>query len=198
MAPTQLPPPHLEEREMPEAYTPLSSLVPVAQRSRKRPRTESGSSIDGSSCLPLKPGRVSSSQTRNRPRQSIQRKAPPGARHSPPLPQRPAGRPLGGRGASRPQTPRSRVNAVGLLLRTVDPSLVEDPSLSGDTSLSLAHVVQCLRHMKELASSWHTHGSGNPLPWQEIFPLLYLSSGSGGDVATTTAKSATRERGAAP
>ena len=63
-------------------------------RTRKCPRTESGSSMDGSSCLPLKPGRVSSSQTRNRPRQSIQRNAPPGARHSPPLPQRPAGRPL--------------------------------------------------------------------------------------------------------
>jgi hypothetical protein len=137
MAPTQPPPPHLEEGEVLEAYTPLSVLVPVAQRSRKRPRTESGSSMDGSSCLPLKPGRVSSSQTRNRPRQSIQRSAPPGGRHSPPLPQRPAGGPLGGSGASRPQPPRSRVHAVGLLLRTVDPSLLENPSLSGDTSLSL-------------------------------------------------------------
>jgi hypothetical protein len=86
MALTQPPSPHLEDGEVPEASTPLSALVPVAQRSRKRPRTESGSSMDGSSCLPLKPGHVSSSQTRNRPRQSIQRNAPLGARHSHPLP----------------------------------------------------------------------------------------------------------------
>ena len=137
MAPTQPPPPHLEEGEVPEAYyTPLSALVHVAQRNRKRPRIESGSSVDGSSCLPLRLGCVSSSQTRNRPRQSIQCNAPPGARHSPPLPQRPAGRPLRGRWASRPQTPRSRVNAVGLLLRTVDPSLLEDPSLRGYFALT--------------------------------------------------------------
>jgi len=54
---------------------------------------------------------------------------------------------------------------VGLFLRTFDPSLLTDPLLSGDTSLSLAQVAQCLRYLNELASSRHPHGPDNTIPW---------------------------------
>jgi len=43
------------------------------------------------------------------------------------------------------QACRQEANEVGLLWRTVDPSLLDDATLTGDTSLSLAQVVLCLR-----------------------------------------------------
>jgi hypothetical protein len=46
-----------------------------------------------------------------------------------------------------PRARRQEVNEVGLLWRTVDPSLLDDTALTGDTSLSLAQVVFCLRRM---------------------------------------------------
>ena len=46
-----------------------------------------------------------------------------------------------------PRASRQGVNEVGLLWRTVDPSLLDDATLTGDTSLSLGQVVFCLRRM---------------------------------------------------
>jgi hypothetical protein len=48
---------------------------------------------------------------------------------------------------SRSSAGRTRANEIGLLFRSVDPSLLEDPTLSGDTSLLLALVAQCLRRI---------------------------------------------------
>ena len=50
-------------------------------------------------------------------------------------------------------------------LKPVDPSLLDDTALSGDRSLSLAQVAQCLRRMRTMASSGHAHGAENLLPW---------------------------------
>ena len=75
------------------------------------------------------------------------------------------GRPLRGKRDLRPRACRQGANEVGLLLRTVDPSLLDDTALSGDTSLSLAQVAQCLCRMLKMASSRHAHGAENLLPW---------------------------------
>jgi hypothetical protein len=85
-----------------------------------------------------------------------------GAGRSPLLPRGLKGRHADARRDSRPPALRAGVNEVGLLLRTVDPSLLTDPLLSGDTSLSLAQVAQ---YMNELASSRHPHGPDNTITW---------------------------------
>ena len=66
---------------------------------------------------------------------------------------------------SRPSAGRTRANEIGLLFRTVDPSLLEDPTLSGDTSLSLAQAAQCLRRMLELATTGGAQAGGSSAPW---------------------------------
>ena len=55
------------------------------------------------------------------------------------------GRSLPGNRGCRPRACRQEANEVGLLWRTVDPSLLDDATITGDTSLSLAQVVLCLR-----------------------------------------------------
>jgi len=59
----------------------------------------------------------------------------------------------------------ARANEIGLLFRSVDPSLLEDPTLSGDTSLSLAQVAQCLRRMPELAATGDAQAGESSTPW---------------------------------
>jgi hypothetical protein len=74
------------------------------------------------------------------------------------------GRSPRGRRDLRPRACRQGANEVGLLLRTVDPSLLDDTALSGNTLLSLAQVAQCLRRMLMMASSRHAHGAEHLLP----------------------------------
>ena len=59
----------------------------------------------------------------------------------------------------------TRTSEIGLLFRSVDPSLLEDPTLSGDTSLSLAQVAQCLRRMLELATTGDAQAEDSSTPW---------------------------------
>ena len=80
------------------------------------------------------------------------------------------GRPLRGNRDTRPRVCRKGVNEIGVLLRTVDPSLLDDTALSGDTSLSLAQVVQCLRHML----NWLPQG----LPTTQTIPSPGIRIGS--------------------
>ena len=56
-------------------------------------------------------------------------------------------------------------NEVGLLWRTVDPSLLDDATITGDTSLSLAQVVLCLRRMLTMMPSGQAHDAEISLPW---------------------------------
>jgi hypothetical protein len=65
----------------------------------------------------------------------------PGASSSHPVRSRP------GKRGCLPQARRQDVNEIGLLWRTVDPSLLDDTTLTGDTLFSLAQVVRCLRRM---------------------------------------------------
>jgi len=76
------------------------------------------------------------------------------------------GGPGQGNGGVLPRAYRQEANEVGLLWRTVDPSLLDDATLTGDTSLSLGQVVFCLRRMltmvtpgqdldPEISPPWH-------------------------------------------
>ena len=66
---------------------------------------------------------------------------------------------------SRSSAGNTRANEIGLLFRSVDPSLLEDPTLSGDTSLSLAQVAQCLHRMLELAATGVAQAGDSSSPW---------------------------------
>ena len=75
------------------------------------------------------------------------------------------GRSLPGKRGCRPRACRQEAIEVGLLWRTVDPSLLHDTTLTGDTSLSLAQVVLCLRRMLTTVPSGQAHDAENSLPW---------------------------------
>jgi hypothetical protein len=60
---------------------------------------------------------------------------------------------------------RPPVDELGLVWRTVDPLLLDDTTLTGDTTLSLAQVVLCLRRMLTMVPSRHAHDAANSLPW---------------------------------
>ena len=47
----------------------------------------------------------------------------------------------------------------------MDPSLLDDATLTGDTSLSLAQVVLCLRRMLTMMPSGQAHDAEISLPW---------------------------------
>jgi hypothetical protein len=73
--------------------------------------------------------------------------------------------PRRGNRTSRSSAGRTRANEIGLMFRTVDPYLLEDPTLSGATSLSLAQVAQCLRRMLELAATGGAQDGDSSTPW---------------------------------
>jgi len=64
-----------------------------------------------------------------------------------------------------PRACRQEANEVGLLWRTVDPSLLDDTTFTGDTLFTLAQVVLCLRRMLTMVPSGQTHDAENSLPW---------------------------------
>jgi len=84
--------------------------------------------------------------------------------HQPGASSLPSGRSLPGKRGCRPRAYRKETNVVGLLWRTVDPSLLDDMTLTGDTSLSLAQVVLCLRRMLKMVPSGQTEAENSP-PW---------------------------------
>ena len=53
---------------------------------------------------------------------------------------------------------------IGLWLRTADPSLVDTPSLQGDTCLAAAQVVECIKYMLSLIRERHETAEGS-MPW---------------------------------
>ena len=65
------------------------------------------------------------------------------------------GRSLPGKRGCGPRASRQEANEVGLVWRTVDPSLLDDTTLTGDTSLSIDQVVLCLRSMLTMVPSGH-------------------------------------------
>ena len=69
-----------------------------------------------------------------------------------------------GNGGVLPRACRQEVNKVGLLW-TVDPSLLDDTMLTGDTSLSLAQVVLCLCRMLTMVPSGQAQDPEISLPW---------------------------------
>jgi hypothetical protein len=73
--------------------------------------------------------------------------------HQPDSSSLPSGRSLPGKRGCWPRACRKEANVVGLLWLTVDPSLLDDTTLTGDTSLSLAQVVLCLRRMLTMVPS---------------------------------------------
>ena len=76
--------------------------------------------------------------------------------------------PVRSRPGKREGLPRARhqeVNEVGLLWRTVDPSLLDDTTLTGDTSLALAQVVLCLRRMLTMVPPGQAQDPEISLPW---------------------------------
>ena len=99
-----------------------------------------------------------------RPRPSAPPAAPSTGGQKPRKRKRPP-RPAVGEAA---QGPRRVVVAagpqIGLWLRTADPSLVDKPSLQGDTCLAVAQVVECIRTMLSLARTQHEPGEDS-LPW---------------------------------
>ena len=84
----------------------------MVQGSSKCPRTENGSSREGTFPLTLRHVRALRSRTTKSSRRSVPSNAPSGARHSPPVARKPNGRPRGGRRVSRPPAPRTGVNEV--------------------------------------------------------------------------------------
>ena len=94
--------------------------------------------------------------------------------HQPGASQLHQGRSLPGKRGRQPRACRQEANEVGLLWRTVDPSLLDDTTLTGDTSLSLAQVVLCLRRMLTMVPSGHAHDAANSLPWHtDWLSILY-------------------------
>ncbi len=84
--------------------------------------------------------------------------------HQPDASSLPSGRSLPGKRGCLPRACRKEANVVGLLWRTVDPSLLDDTTLTGDTSLSLAQVVLCLRRILTMVPSGQTDAENSP-PW---------------------------------
>ena len=100
---------------------------------------------------------------RKRPLQAID--SLPDGGHEPVDPHLHQGRSLPEKRGRRPRARRQEANEVGLVWRTVDPSLLDDTTLTGDTTLSLAQVVLCLRRMLTMVPSRHAHDAANSLPW---------------------------------
>jgi ribonuclease HI len=71
-----------------------------------------------------------------------------------------------GKRESLPRACRQGINEVGLVWRTVDPSLLDDATLTGDTSLSLGQVVFCLRRMLTMVPPGQDLGPETSPPWQ--------------------------------